>query len=148
MEPSTNPSSPDEHHAVDQSAQGNTFESEDTKAEHATTPEEITIDHETIMGILCYLGPLVLVPYFTDRDKPFVAYHIKQGFVLLGIGLGVYVLGTIMSMLFFLLAFFWILIAIAHLGILILAVVGIVHVLKRKQEPLPLIGHFANRIKI
>ena len=47
-----------------------------------STQETPTVNQDTVMGILCYLGPLVLVPFLTKKEDPFVAFHVKQGLVL------------------------------------------------------------------
>jgi uncharacterized membrane protein len=91
-------------------------------------------DNDTLMGILAYLGPLVIVPYLTAKDRPFVQYHVRQGFVLFGIELVLYVLTGMF--IFMLLP----LIGILQLGALIFTIIGIVHVVQKKEVPLPIIG--------
>lgn len=104
------------------------------------TPE---ITHNTIMGVLCYLGPLVLIPYLTSLDDAFVKYHVKQGIVLFGLVLIIYVIGSM-----FLFSGFYQLVSLLNLGTLILTILGIVNVVQGKEKPLPLIGHFSDKIKI
>ncbi len=36
-----------------------------------------------VMGILCYLGILVLIPIFAAKDSKFVRFHANQGLILL-----------------------------------------------------------------
>ena len=41
-------------------------------------------ENNVLMGVLCYLGILVLIPLLTDaKNEAFVRFHIKQGIVLL-----------------------------------------------------------------
>lgn len=37
------------------------------------------IEKNRIMATLCYLGPLVLIPFFTEKNSKFVKYHVIQG---------------------------------------------------------------------
>lgn len=90
----------------------------------------------TGMAVVAYL--LFFVPLLTDaKDDPFVKFHVKQGFV-------VFLASVLVSVLSFIppvMLFSWIL----HIGILILAILGIINALNHKEEPLPLIGQFADR---
>ena len=106
----------------------------------ATTPE---ISHNTIMGVLSYLGPLVLIPYLTTLDDPFVKYHVKQGIVLFGLEIIIYVLSSM-----FLFSGFYQLVSLLNLATLIFTILGIVNVVQGKEKTLPLIGHFSDKIKI
>ncbi len=88
------------------------------------------------MGVIAYI--LFFVPLLTDaKDDPFVKYHIKQGLLVFLIGLGAFVLSPV---LFFIT---W----IVHLFVLVMIILGIVNVLNNKQEPLPLIGQYAEKFK-
>ena len=92
--------------------------------------------NKTLMGVLAYLGPLVIVPYVTAKDDPFVKFHIKQGLVLFVIEVGTWVLGMVMWPLMPLLG-------IVNLATLVLAVIGIMNVLGGKEAELPLVGKFS-----
>ena len=35
------------------------------------------------MGLLCYLGPLLLIPLLTKPDSQFLRYHCNQGLLLM-----------------------------------------------------------------
>lgn len=101
------------------------------------------VDNSLLMGILAYLGILVIIPYLMAKDQPFVRYHIKQGIVLCGLWLLVYIVGTTILPygLYQILQLF-------NLAIVALAIFGIVHVVQKKEEPLPIIGHLADKISI
>ncbi len=88
------------------------------------------------MGILAYIGPLVLVSYLVAKDDPFVNFHIKQGLLLVIIEIAVWMLMITVWLLFPLLQ-------LVNLGVLILAIVGIVHAAKGEKKELPFIGHYA-----
>jgi len=34
---------------------------------------------QRLWGFVCYVGPLVAIPYFLRRDDPFVGFHARQG---------------------------------------------------------------------
>lgn len=93
-------------------------------------------DQGVVMAVLAYIGPLVIVSYIMGKDNPFVKYHIKQGLVLLVLEVGLWFVG---KMLFFL----WPLIGIVNLALLVLAIVGIINAVNKKEKELPLVGSFA-----
>lgn len=105
----------------------------------ATTP--VTIDNNALMGILSYLGPLVIVPFLTAKDQPFVKFHVKQGLVLAVIEIGMWVIG---SMIWMLAPLFMII----NIGVIVLSIVGILNVLNKKEVPLPLVGDFSKYFNI
>jgi uncharacterized membrane protein len=94
-----------------------------------------------LMGILAYLGILIIIPYLVAKNEPFVKFHIQQGLVLVVIELGLWVLGMFMWQLYPI-------IAIINLGALVLSIIGIVNVIQNKQEELPLVGSFAKSFNI
>jgi uncharacterized membrane protein len=95
-----------------------------------------------IIAIFSYIGILVIIPLFTQhKDDPFVKFHIKQGLVLL---IAV-VIGTAISMVPII---GWLLAPLIFLFNLILAIMGIINVLSNKQNQLPVIGKFADKINI
>ena len=95
----------------------------------------------TLMGILCYLGPLVIISLVAAKDDAFVKFHIKQGLVLLVIEALMWVLGMFMWQ-------FWIFYQIVNLGVFILSIVGILNVVNGKEADLPLVGQFAKQFKV
>lgn len=95
----------------------------------------------TLMGVLCYLGPLVIVPFIMAKDDHFVKFHIKQGLVLLVISLIVWAL----SMTFWQFYAFY---QIINLGVLVLVILGIINVVQGKTAELPLVGQFARHFNI
>jgi len=102
--------------------------------------QQNTSNNNNVMGILCYLGILVLVPMLTVKNDDFIKYHTKQGFALMILGIIGAVLGStfILSILGMVIGIFC----------LVLAIMGIMNVLAGKTEPLPIIGGFATGLKI
>jgi len=102
----------------------------------ANQPAPAPVDNTTLMGILAYLGPLVLIPYLTAKNDPFVKFHIKQGLVLVAIEI---VLMILSSMIWGIPGLFQLL----NLGLIILSILGIVNVTQKKETELPLVGQFS-----
>ncbi|MEX0933390.1 MAG: hypothetical protein WDZ74_01420 [Candidatus Paceibacterota bacterium] len=110
--------------------------------EHNNTSKETEVknpDNKTVMGILAYLGPLVIVSYLTAKEDTFVRYHIRQGLVLLVI-LGVTWFIGITPLAFVLFP----ILLIINLAVLVLAVIGIMNVVNKKEKLLPLVGRFSS----
>ncbi|OHA21028.1 MAG: hypothetical protein A2849_01690 [Candidatus Taylorbacteria bacterium RIFCSPHIGHO2_01_FULL_51_15] len=91
------------------------------------------------LGILSYLGILLVIPFLVSRNDPFVRFHLKQGMVLLVIEVILWILS---GMFYGLIS----LINLLELGVIILAIIGIVNVLQRKEKELPLVGSFSKQL--
>lgn len=100
------------------------------------TAEAKPSENRVLMGVLAYLGILVVVPYLLAKSDPFVRFHIKQGLVLVVIELGVWVL-SMTSMIFFGL------IGLINLGAVVLSIIGIVNVINNREKELPIVGGFS-----
>ena len=94
-----------------------------------------TVDNHVVMGILAYLGILVIIPLIVSKDA-FVKFHVKQGLVLL-------IIEVIISALGFGFYAFWGLINLLNLLVLILIILGIINVANHQQKELPVIGSLA-----
>jgi uncharacterized membrane protein len=99
------------------------------------------VSQKTVMGILAYLGILVVIPYMTSKEDPFVKFHIRQGLVLLVIEVVIWLLGMVFWPL-------WILLNLVNLAVLVLAIMGIVNVVKNQEKKLPLVGDYAKYFNI
>ena len=100
------------------------------------------------MGILAYLGILVLVPIFTAKDSQFARYHANQGLVLaiaeVAYGIIISVLNAILFVISWRLAsIMGTILGVAWFGFLALAIIGIINAANGKMQPLPLIGGIA-----
>lgn len=106
-----------------------------TSANTTSTPSmHDTKDAHTLMGVLAYLGPLVIVPFIVAKDEPFVKFHIKQGLVLLCIEI---IISIIAPMFFY--GMYGIM-RLVHLAVTVLSIIGIVNVFQKKEKELPLVG--------
>ena len=103
--------------------------------------EPMTVEKNTFMALLSYIGPLVIIPYLTAKDDGFVFFHIKQGLVLF---IGEVAVWLLMSMFWFLFPI-W---QLANLAIFILAIIGIANAIKGKEKQLPFVGKYAEKFKI
>ena len=97
------------------------------------------------MGILAYIGFLVLVPILAEKQNPFVRYHANQGLVLF-LGEILYALLHRVLVRVFLVTIFPlgvvlnIVLSIASLVFVAYMVIGIVNVCNGKAKELPVIG--------
>ncbi len=99
----------------------------------------------TLMGILCYLSILVLIPLFAAKDSKFVRFHANQGLILFVIEV---ICSALCSALTMLLA--WIFVPLGILAGLIsilvglvafiFIILGIVNVVNGHAKELPFIG--------
>lgn len=94
----------------------------------------------TLMAVLSYIGILVIVPFLSAKDDPFVKYHIKQGLVLLIIEVAVWFLSMMVWM-------FWPILQIINLAVVILSIIGIINAVKGLEKELPLVGKFSSYLK-
>lgn len=92
-----------------------------------------------VMGILAYLGIFVIIPILAAKEEPFVKFHIKQGLVLLGIEIILWLLGSWLWQLSMV-------IGILNLAVLVLIIIGIVNVAQGSEKELPLVGSLAKYV--
>ena len=88
----------------------------------------------TTMAAIAYL--LFFVPLLTDaKDDPFVKFHVKQGLLLLILGIFTSIIGSIpiIGLIGWLLG----------LGIFVLWIIGIMNALNGNMTPVPLVGQYA-----
>jgi len=104
-----------------------------------------------VMGILAYLGFLVLVPIFAAKESKFAKFHANQGLLvcLLYVAYGIVygILNAIFAAIFLYNSFglYSLLTTVLGLGFLvvtILEILGIVNAVKGEKKELPVIGKF------
>ena len=118
-----------------------------TPAEPAPDPADV--EKNKIMGVLSYLGILVLIPILAAPQSKCARYHANQGFILLIAWVaGCIVIGCPLSLFQFfihirLLACCLDLVPLAFfVGFAVLAIMGIINAVNGQMKPLPLIGQF------
>jgi fumarate reductase subunit D len=101
-----------------------------------------TFNETTIMASLAYVGPLVLIPFLTNKNNPFITFHVKQGLVLFGI--------EIMLMFINMMSFYLLtpIIFLINSGLIILSIIGIFNVIRIKEVEIPIVGKMAHNINI
>jgi uncharacterized membrane protein len=121
-------------------------------AKQAAQVEEIQADptdaeQGKVMSIIAYIGILCFVPILTGDHKksPFVMYHTNQGVVLFITDVALWVALWILGAMFAAMGM-WALIplfsTVIWVGILALAILGIVNAVNGRMKPLPVIGKF------
>lgn len=110
----------------------------------ASAASEKDIEENKFMAFLSYLGILFLIPLLAKKDSPYCQFHAKQGFVLF-IAMIVAQLGWFIFWIPFL---GWLLAAAVYLFLFILWLIGVINVFSGKTAPLPVIGQFAEKIKL
>jgi uncharacterized membrane protein len=91
----------------------------------------------TFMALLSYVGILVIIPFISAKNDPFVKFHIKQGLVLFIIEVAAWTLGMMVWAM-------WPILQIVNLAVLILAIIGIINALKGHEKELPVVGKFSS----
>jgi uncharacterized membrane protein len=97
-------------------------------------------NNSTVMAVLAYIGPLVIVPFLMEKKDEFVKFHTKQGLVLFGLEIVIMILGRMM--------FLWMLGGLLNLAAIILSIIGIINVVQGQKKELPVVGSLAHNIKI
>ena len=90
------------------------------------------MENKKLMGILAYLGILVLIPIFAVKDDAFVRYHANQGLVNCIIAIIASALSAIpiVGLVF----------SLVGLVCFVFMIIGIINICKDETKPLPLIG--------
>ncbi len=101
----------------------------------------IKTDNNTLMAVLAYIGPLVIVSYLVAKDNPFVKFHIKQGLVL-------FVAEVVLWFLRMTFWQLWFIYSIIHFCVIILGIFGIVNAFQGKMKELPLVGEYGKHFNI
>ncbi|MCQ2424246.1 MAG: zinc ribbon domain-containing protein [Clostridia bacterium] len=107
----------------------------DTTSEY--TKEDV--EGNKLMGVLAYLGILVLIPIFAAKESKFARFHANQGLVLLIVDI---ILAIVSSILGKIPLIGWLLGLVIDIIIIALVVIGIINVCNGKAKELPLIGKF------
>ncbi len=90
------------------------------------------------MAVVAYI--FFFVPLLTDaKNDKFVKFHVKQGFVLFAIAIAAGIVSLILPFLMFV-------VMLLQIGITVLAIIGIINAIHGKEEELPIVGHFAEKV--
>ena len=100
------------------------------------------IEENKAMGILAYIGILVLIPLLAAPKSKFARYHSNQGLILLIIELISVVVFSLLGLIPYVGIVFSIIGWLVDLLCFVLLILGIVNAAQGKAKALPLIGKF------
>ncbi len=101
---------------------------------------------EVLYGILSYLGILVLIPYFTQKNNSAVMFHAKQGMVLLISWVVLFMVSIIIGFIP-VIGLIWALFSwVLYVIIGIISIIGIINVVQGQQKYVPIFGKFSEKI--
>jgi len=130
--------------------EGEVSEEETTKG---YAPEEKNTETEQVSGapkkmeddkfiiFLSYIGVLCLIPLLTKKDDAFVFFHAKQGLVL-------FIVEVITAFVAIIPVLGWIIAPMASLLWVALSIIGIINITNGEKKELPILGKYADKIKI
>lgn len=102
------------------------------------------------MAVLAYLGILIIIPFITAKNDPYVKFHIKQGIALIILWVIIWILsfaiGIFLAIIQFpLFGLISLLFPLLWLLSVILVIIGIMNAATGKQKELPVIGSWGNK---
>ena len=100
------------------------------------SPDAADVQQNKVMGILAYISILFLVPLLAAPNSRFAKYHANQGLTLFLVSLALSVVGFVVPFIGPIVSM------VGHIGILVLAIMGIITASNGQMKPLPLIGQF------
>jgi uncharacterized membrane protein len=105
-----------------------------TPSPAAANPKEF--EEGKILAILSYIIPFVFLVPIIQKNNDYALFHAKQAMLLMIVG---FVLSTVLSATCVLA----VLVPFVSLGLLVLAIMGIINAVKGEMKPLPVLGKFA-----
>lgn len=107
---------------------------------HEPAMEKDVEDHRLIAAI-GYLGILCLIPLLLAKDSPFAQHHGKQGLVILLAWIVLWI-GNIVPVIG------WMAWALGSVALFVLVCLGMVNALNGKRWVAPVLGVYAEKIKL
>jgi len=120
-------------------------------AENNSLPPEV--EDNKFIAALSYLGILFLVPLLSQKENPFCQHHAKQGMVLFGaaiigaivLAVADIILGMVPCAGIVIILILW----VGYLGLLAFFVIaGLIKTLQGEYWKMPVLGGFAEKIKV
>lgn len=105
-------------------------------------PPPVTGQRNTGMLVLSYLGLLALIPLVVEKNDKEVQWHAKHGLVLTGLFLVAWVAVSILS---YMIPFFFLLHSLVWVAWLIVSILGIVKAVNGQRFLIPGISEFADK---
>jgi len=103
--------------------------------------QETPKSDENVYAILSYLSVLCLIPILMKKDDEFVRFHSRQGLMLFTLEIGLMIINIIpfLGQLIYL---------FGMLACGIISIIGVVQVLQGNKWKIPVVGEWAEKIKI
>ncbi|KKT22133.1 MAG: hypothetical protein UW06_C0018G0004 [Parcubacteria group bacterium GW2011_GWE1_43_8] len=102
----------------------------------ANTPASNEVSDDKVFAAMSYLWVLCLLPLLMKRNRPFVQFHAKQGFLLFLFEVVIWVLMFIPPLYF-----------IGMLAAVVLSIMGLVSAITGKEWEMPVLGKYAKSLK-
>lgn len=104
------------------------------------------VEKNKVMGILSYLGILVLIPILAAKDSPYARFHANQGLILCIAAILYSVAYSVLSAIILAISWrlYFIVSILGFLGIifLVLCIIGIINAANGSAKELPFIGKY------
>ncbi len=119
---------------------------EENALQSAVDADKHDIEQNKVMGVLAYLGILVLIPLLAAKDSRFARFHTNQGLVLcvaaIIYGVAYSVLSGIILAISWRLYFVVSILGLIGVVFAVLCVIGIINVVNGQMKELPVIGKY------
>ncbi len=102
------------------------------------------VEENKAIAAIGYLGILCLIPLLAKKDSPFAQYHGKQGLALLVL----IIIAQLGWIIYWIPILGWLIMVAVYVLIAVLFVMGIMNALNGKMKPLPVVGKYAETLKI
>ena len=99
------------------------------------TPAGNEVSDDKVFAAMSYLSILCLLPLLMKKDRPFVQFHAKQGFLLFLFEVVIWVVAFIPPLYF-----------IGMLASAVLAIMGLLSALTGKEWEMPVLGKYAKKL--
>ena len=118
------------------------------------------VQQNRVMGILSYIGILVLIPYFAAKKSAYARYHTQQGITVVAgevaYSIVYFLLRLLVNAIFPPTNMFWytmpnpvatlisFILSLFYIFFTVLAICGIVNAAKGLKKPVPILGKFSS----
>ncbi len=99
--------------------------------------KKVNSDNDKLMGILAYLGVLVIVPIIAGGNSKFIKYHANQGLANILLAVAIFAISLVVAVA---LPILGMLMWVIYFAPTVLAIIGIINVVNNEMKPLPVIG--------
>jgi uncharacterized membrane protein len=108
----------------------------DTAPSHSPASNEVSDDK--VFAAMSYLWFLCLLPLLLKRNRPFVQFHAKQGFLL-------FVCEVAIAMIAWIPVLGWLVGFVGWIAAVVLSILGLVAALSGREWEMPVLGQYAKK---